>query len=362
MRVKVQTCSADSKPLASGPGSLRCRAAPRRPQLRIEITSGVTDPIPIAIVPFARRAGRRRPGCGRRRAARSRRAAAASSTMPRSADDRDAHARARTSCSPTGARAATTTSSSAASRALADGQLAVDFELINVLNGQQLATQRFTGTPAALRNAAHRVSDVVYEKILGVRGAFATRIAYVSVDGAAAVAALPAHRRGCGRRESAHRPGIALTHHVARVVGGRAVARVRVVRGPASAVYVQRVRTRRAHARCPRARASTARRRSRRMASKLALTLGGSGGNPDIYVLDLATQGLTRITDDPAIDTEAGVDAGRQPPVLHVRPRRRAADLSHRRARGRAAEAHHLQRQLQRAPARLARTARSSRW
>ena len=37
---------------------------------------------------------------------------------------------------------------------------------------------------------------------------------------------------------------------------------------------------------------------------KLALTLGGSDGNPDIYVLDLATQDLTRITDDPAIDTE----------------------------------------------------------
>ncbi len=37
---------------------------------------------------------------------------------------------------------------------------------------------------------------------------------------------------------------------------------------------------------------------------KLALTLGGSNGNPDIYVLDLATQNLTRITDDPAIDTE----------------------------------------------------------
>jgi TolB protein len=37
---------------------------------------------------------------------------------------------------------------------------------------------------------------------------------------------------------------------------------------------------------------------------KLALTLGGSSGNPDIYILDLATQDLTRITDDPAIDTE----------------------------------------------------------
>jgi len=37
---------------------------------------------------------------------------------------------------------------------------------------------------------------------------------------------------------------------------------------------------------------------------KLALTLGGSSGNPDIYILDLSSQDLTRVTDDPAIDTE----------------------------------------------------------
>src|SRR5207302_9997214 len=42
---------------------------------------------------------------------------------------------------------------------------------------------RFMGLPSALRNAAHRVSDVIYEKILGIHGAFATRIAYVAVDG-----------------------------------------------------------------------------------------------------------------------------------------------------------------------------------
>mgnify|MGYP003576065670 CR=1 FL=1 len=38
---------------------------------------------------------------------------------------------------------------------------------------------------------------------------------------------------------------------------------------------------------------------------RLALTLGGTSGNPDIYILDLQTQDLKRITDDPAIDTEA---------------------------------------------------------
>jgi TolB protein len=36
----------------------------------------------------------------------------------------------------------------------------------------------------------------------------------------------------------------------------------------------------------------------------LALTLSGSGGNPDIWLLDLGTQNLTKQTDDPAIDTE----------------------------------------------------------
>jgi TolB protein len=34
------------------------------------------------------------------------------------------------------------------------------------------------------------------------------------------------------------------------------------------------------------------------------LTLGGSAGNPDIYILDLSTQDLTAVTNDPAIDTE----------------------------------------------------------
>lgn len=37
---------------------------------------------------------------------------------------------------------------------------------------------------------------------------------------------------------------------------------------------------------------------------KLALTLAGTNGNLDIYVLDLDTQTLSKLTDDPAIDTE----------------------------------------------------------
>jgi TolB protein len=38
--------------------------------------------------------------------------------------------------------------------------------------------------------------------------------------------------------------------------------------------------------------------------SKLAVTLSGAGGNPDIYILDLSGNIVSRLTDDPAIDTE----------------------------------------------------------
>ena len=40
-----------------------------------------------------------------------------------------------------------------------------------------------TASAANPRAAAHQVSDFVYQKIMGTRGAFATRIAYVAVDG-----------------------------------------------------------------------------------------------------------------------------------------------------------------------------------
>ena len=67
---------------------------------------------------------------------------------------------------------------------------------------------------------------------------------------------------------------------------------------------------------------------------KLALTLGGTGGNPDIYVLDLATQGLTAYHRRSGYRYGSGVELGRPVAVLHLRPRRRPADLPHRRAGG----------------------------
>lgn len=66
---------------------------------------------------------------------------------------------------------------------LADGRIDVRFRLWDVVKGQDLGGQSFAVTAADARLAAHRVADYVYEKLTGDKGAFSTRIAYVTRSG-----------------------------------------------------------------------------------------------------------------------------------------------------------------------------------
>jgi TolB protein len=66
---------------------------------------------------------------------------------------------------------------------LADGRIDVRFRLWDVVKGQDLGGQSFAVAPTDARLAAHRVSDYVYEKLTGDKGAFSTRIAYVTKSG-----------------------------------------------------------------------------------------------------------------------------------------------------------------------------------
>ena len=187
--------------------------------------------------------------------------------------------------------------------ALDNGSLAVDFELVNTLTGTKLAGQRFTGAPGAMRNAAHRVSDVIYQKILGVRGAFATRIAYVAVQGeppAQHYQLIVADADGANQHMILESRFPLMSP--AWSPDGQWLAYVSFETKHA-AVYVQLVRSGERRQVSARVGVNGAPAWSPD-SHKLALTLGGSAGNPDIYILDLATQDLTRITDDPAIDTE----------------------------------------------------------
>ena len=67
---------------------------------------------------------------------------------------------------------------------LADGRYDVRFRLWDVVRGQSLAADGFVVVAADLRLAAHRIADMIYEKLTGEKGVFSTRIAYVTKAGA----------------------------------------------------------------------------------------------------------------------------------------------------------------------------------
>jgi TolB protein len=64
-----------------------------------------------------------------------------------------------------------------------DGKIAVVYQLYDVLNQRQLISERLKGDRATVRDMAHMASDAIYEKITGIRGAFSTKIVYVLVNG-----------------------------------------------------------------------------------------------------------------------------------------------------------------------------------
>ena len=65
----------------------------------------------------------------------------------------------------------------------ADGGYRVEYELYDVARQQRLLGLAVGGRAKGMRDVAHQIADQIYEKILGVRGAFWTRVAYVTASG-----------------------------------------------------------------------------------------------------------------------------------------------------------------------------------
>ncbi|MGH8145614.1 MAG: Tol-Pal system beta propeller repeat protein TolB [Rhodanobacteraceae bacterium] len=184
----------------------------------------------------------------------------------------------------------------------ANGVLKADFELWDVNKQQQLLGLSISGQGSNLRRVAHQIADQIYQKIIGVRGAFDTRIAYITMVGlgkSAQYSLVVADSDG-------YNPQTVVRSHEALLSptwspNGNEIAYVSFESGN-SAIYIQNIAT-----------------GSRRLVSgrpgingaprfspdgkQLAVSLSFQG-NPEIYSLDLATGALTRLTHNLAIDTE----------------------------------------------------------
>jgi TolB protein len=182
------------------------------------------------------------------------------------------------------------------------GEARVEFELYTVGDQKNLASLAISGQRSDLRGIAHQVADIVYEKITTVRGAFWTRIAYVTAKGIGnnmSYALMVADSDGYGPQTvvSSRQPLLS----PAWSPDGRKLAYESFERGNSS-IYIQDISTG--------AREVVSANKGINGApafspdgSRLALTLS-NGVNPDIYIMDLGSRHLTQITKNYAIDTE----------------------------------------------------------
>ncbi|MEB0043355.1 MULTISPECIES: Tol-Pal system beta propeller repeat protein TolB [unclassified Pseudomonas] len=183
------------------------------------------------------------------------------------------------------------------------GRLQIQYALFNVATEQQVMTGNVSGTTDQLRDMAHYIADQAFEKLTGIKGAFSTRLLYVTAerfsvdntrftlqrsdyDGARAVTLLQS-------REPILSPRFA--------PDGKRIAYVSFEQ-KRPRIFIQHIDTGRreqvtnfegingAPAWSP-------------DGTKLAFVLS-KDGNPEIYVMTLATRQITRVTNDSAIDTE----------------------------------------------------------
>ncbi len=186
-----------------------------------------------------------------------------------------------------------------------EGNFSIQYELLDVSKQQILLSMTVPARASAIRRPAHQVADQIYEKILGVRGAFDTRIAYVTASGLGQgieYRLMVADSDGFNPQSLVRSREPLLSP--AWSPDGRRIAYVSFQKG-SSAVYVVELATG-VGATEP---VSAAKGINGAPAfspdgKQLALTLSKSG-NPEIYVMDIASRALRQITTHYGIDTEA---------------------------------------------------------
>jgi len=183
----------------------------------------------------------------------------------------------------------------------AGGGYNVRFQVYDVIRERQVAGYSFTVPGNAMRGLAHEISDLVYEAITGEKGAFATRITYITAEGAGDARTFTlnvADYDGHNARPILQSPAPIMSP--AWSPDGERIAYVSF-EGGNPRVFVQDVAAGQRRVVSERAGINGAPAWSPD-GDKLALALSYQG-NPEIYVLDLQVGGLRRITRSFGIDT-----------------------------------------------------------
>jgi TolB protein len=185
-----------------------------------------------------------------------------------------------------------------------DGSYKVEYEVFDVAKQQRLLGFAMTARGNAMRDVAHQIADAIYEKILGVRGAFWTRIAYVTATGvgkASRYALIVADADGYNPQTLVHSSEPLLSP--AWSPDGHKLAYVSFEYNHNSSIYIQDIATG-ARERVASFRGINGAPNFSPDGRRMALTLSKSG-NPEIYVMDLGSKALHQVTDQFGIDTEA---------------------------------------------------------
>jgi len=183
------------------------------------------------------------------------------------------------------------------------GRLQLHFELFDVFKQSRVLSQRIEGSEKELRDMAHHVSDVVFEALTGIEGAFSTQIMYVTAVGSIEdrefrlnVADADGYRMRTILNSS--EPILSAVW----APDGKRVAYVSFERDSRPAIYIRNLVSNQKQQITDFAGLNGAPAFSPD-GTQLAMVLS-KDGNPNIYVMDLQTRKLRRITRHYAIDTE----------------------------------------------------------
>jgi TolB protein len=267
-------------------------------QLTIEITEGVDNPTPIAVVPFAGTAGldedmREIVAADLRRSGLFR-PIPVQDMLSFPENESELHYRDWRVLGSAYVVIGSYSSDASGAR--------LRYELYDVYSQKRLLSRTVSGSNRSMRDMAHAVSDAVYEAITGIRGIFSTKIIYVEDSGQAGpdrYRLMMADADGARpqRLFSSSQPllspswsnDMTQVAYVSFETTRPAIFRQNLVTGEREQLTdFQGLNG--APAWSP-------------DDQKIAMVLS-KDGNPEIYVMDLATKRMTRVTNHFAIDTE----------------------------------------------------------